>query len=71
MFNRKKKITNHLLIKAWIKFAKDCHACEQCQYPWYDGLCDGDTCGFNKKNINISNEIARLAYYLRKEGWEL
>ena len=42
--------------------------CEQCTYPWHDGLCD---CGHGEENKENNDLIATLAHSLIKDGHNL
>ena len=61
-----KKVNDHYLMKAWAKFAKENGGCIQCQYPWYDGLCE---CDFWHENSEMCHQIENLAEKLVKQGW--
>ena len=61
------KPEEHPLIKAWIKYAKQNSYCEQCTYPWYDGICDKESgCCSDESYLKIQTAIVHLAYSLEK-----
>lgn len=62
-----KKLVNHPEIKAYQKKMRKDNRCEQCIYPWYDGLCE---CGETDTDMSQSDVIAILAYQLMKNGWK-
>ena len=64
MINRDK--TKEKLLKDHIVWAKSNKLCEQCTYPWHDGICD---CGeFQTFKVNLAYEIG--SQFLR-EGDQL
>ena len=65
-----KSILQNKEIKKHIKKAKKLGWCNQCMYPWNDGLCE---CEHIAKSYEYTEEIDRilvLSYKLEKEGYD-
>ena len=64
-----KNILSHPEIKAYVEKMKKSGRCEQCQYPWNDGLCECKTVP-SDEDIKEAMRITVLSFSLEKEGWK-
>jgi hypothetical protein len=59
------RINDVPLFREWAAFAKESGACEQCQFPWHDGICE---CKFGAENDDLMVGLEKLAQGLVAEG---
>jgi hypothetical protein len=59
----KDKIEKSKFFQEYLKFVKKSGGCEQCQYPWNDGLCE---CEFGKTHSELTNGMLSLEFECNK-----